>query len=169
MDEKGFLLGVLQKTRRIYKLSELRKGRLKGVGQDGSRSWITLMASCCMDGTSLPRAVVYQALSDNLQDTWLDGFDLKEHCCFFTSSKTGWTIENLGYQWLTTVFDRVTRLKSRYTRGWRLLFVDGHNSHVNWRFITWCDQNKVLVAVYPPHSTHRLQPLDVSLFSPLAT
>jgi len=26
-----------------------------------------------------------------------------------------------------------------------------------------------LVAVYPPHSTHRLQPLDISLFAPLAT
>jgi hypothetical protein len=27
----------------------------------------------------------------------------------------------------------------------------------------------MLVAVFPPHSTHRLQPLDVSLFNPLAT
>jgi hypothetical protein len=27
----------------------------------------------------------------------------------------------------------------------------------------------ILVAVYPPHSTHRLQPLDVSCFAPLAT
>ena len=34
--------------------------------------------------------------------------------------------------------------------------------------MTWCDANRVLVAVYPPHSTHRLQSLDVSLFSPLA-
>jgi DDE superfamily endonuclease len=33
----------------------------------------------------------------------------------------------------------------------------------------WCIEHRVLVAVFPPHSTHRLQPLDVSLFSPLAT
>ena len=169
MDEKGFLIGLLQKTRRIYTLSELRKGRLRGAGQDGNREWITLMAACCMDGTALPPAIIYQAVSGNLQDTWLDKFDPKEHCCFFASSKTGWTNENLGYEWLTTVFDRATREKSRYKRDWRLLFVDGHNSHVNWRFVDWCIKNKVLVAVYPPHSTHRLQPLDVSLFSPLAT
>lgn len=169
MDEKGFLIGILQKTRRVYKLSELRKGRLVGAGQDGNREWITLMASCCMDGTSLPPAIIYQAVSGNLQDTWLDRFDPKEHCCFFASSRTGWTNEDLGYEWLTTVFDRVTRGKCHYTRNWRLLFVDGHNSHVNWRFMDWCDKNRVLVVVYPPHSTHRLQPLDVSLFSPLAS
>ena len=36
------------------------------------------------------------------------------------------------------------------------------------RFLDWCDQRKILVAVYPSHSTHRLQPLDIGLFSPLA-
>ena len=36
-------------------------------------------------------------------------------------------------------------------------------------FLNWCDKHRVLIAIYPPHSTHRLQPLDVSLFSPLAT
>jgi hypothetical protein len=37
------------------------------------------------------------------------------------------------------------------------------------RFIDYCDQNRILLAVYPPHSTHTLQPLDVCLFGPLAT
>ena len=35
-------------------------------------------------------------------------------------------------------------------------------------FIKWCDNHNIFLAIYPPHSTHRLQPLDVSLFSPLA-
>jgi hypothetical protein len=37
------------------------------------------------------------------------------------------------------------------------------------RFIDYADTNRILLAVFPPHSTHRLQPLDVGLFSPLAT
>jgi hypothetical protein len=37
------------------------------------------------------------------------------------------------------------------------------------RFIDYCFDHRILVGVYPPHSTHRLQPLDVSLFAPLAT
>lgn len=36
------------------------------------------------------------------------------------------------------------------------------------KFIKYCDQNKILLAVFPPHSTHSLQPLDVVMFSPLA-
>jgi hypothetical protein len=44
-----------------------------------------------------------------------------------------------------------------------------HSSHVNMKFLDWCEQHKVLLAVYPPHSTHRLQPLDVGVFAPLAS
>jgi hypothetical protein len=35
--------------------------------------------------------------------------------------------------------------------------------------LEWCQSNRILVAVSPPHSTHRPQPLDVSLFRPLAS
>lgn len=33
----------------------------------------------------------------------------------------------------------------------------------------YCDQNKILLAIFPPHLTHTLQPLDVVLFKPLST
>jgi hypothetical protein len=36
-------------------------------------------------------------------------------------------------------------------------------------FISLCDQFHILLLVLPPHSTHRLQPLDVSLFAPLSS
>ena len=36
-------------------------------------------------------------------------------------------------------------------------------------FIDYCDKNKILLALYPPYSTHTLQPLDVCLFKPLST
>jgi hypothetical protein len=36
-------------------------------------------------------------------------------------------------------------------------------------FVEYYDQNKILLAAYPPHSTHTLQPLDVVMFKPLAT
>jgi DDE superfamily endonuclease len=36
-------------------------------------------------------------------------------------------------------------------------------------FLDKCDQLRIIVLILPPHSTHRLQPLDVSLFQPLAT
>jgi hypothetical protein len=54
-------------------------------------------------------------------------------------------------------------------RDWRLLILDGHSSHYTLSFLEWCQSNRILVAVFPPHSAHRLQPLNVSLFRPLAS
>jgi hypothetical protein len=36
-------------------------------------------------------------------------------------------------------------------------------------FINFCDVQKILLAVFPPHATHSLQPLDVVLFAPLSS
>ena len=65
------------------------------------------------------------------------------------------------------MFDRGTKAKARSS--YRLLILDGHGSHLTIDFIEYCDQNKILLAVYPPHSTQTLQPLDVVMFKPLAT
>jgi hypothetical protein len=67
---------------------------------------------------------------------------------------------------LEQFFQRHTAEKAR--RQWRLLILDGHGSHLTREFIDYCEQKKVFLTVYPPHSTHTLQPLDVVLFSPLS-
>ncbi|MFL6546931.1 MAG: hypothetical protein ACJ8LM_17345 [Candidatus Udaeobacter sp.] len=168
MDEKGFLIGVLQKVQRIFTKEAFEKGKLLGAGQDGNREWITVLATICMDGTFLPPGLIYQALSGNIQDTWLDDFNPEKQSASFSSSPSGWTNDVLGLSWLQTVFDTHTRQKARNGRDWRLLLVDGHGSHLNMPFLDWCELHKIHVALYPSHSTHRLQPLDVGLFRPLA-
>ncbi|KAF2434162.1 hypothetical protein EJ08DRAFT_606141 [Tothia fuscella] len=47
MDEKGFLIGLFQKLKRVFNKSLKQSGKLKGVGQDGSREWITCLATIC--------------------------------------------------------------------------------------------------------------------------
>ncbi|RPB02439.1 hypothetical protein L873DRAFT_1673859, partial [Choiromyces venosus 120613-1] len=47
-----------------------------------------------------------------------------------------------------------------------LLLFDGHNSHVNSWFLDYCVENKIVPYCLPPHTTHHLQPLDVSIFGP---
>jgi hypothetical protein len=168
MDEKGFLIGVLHKMRRVYSWKEMKKKRLLGASQDGNRDWITLLGAVCADGTALPPALIYGVSSGNIQDTWLKEYNPETQESYFTSSATGGANEDLGYQWLTTIFDRKTKQKACYGRDWRLLFLDGHNSHINMRFLNWCEEHCVLVAVFPPHSIHRLQPLDVTCFRSLA-
>jgi len=165
-DEKGFLLGLAQKLKRIMTKKMYDSGKIKGAAQDGSREFISLLASICADGTKIPPALIYKGKSGDLQSTWLDDLQEKEHA-FFASSANGWSSNAFGLAYLTQVFDPCTRAKAG--RGRRLLIVDGHSSHVNMEFIRTCDRLKIILLILPPHSTHRLQPLDVGCFLPLST
>ncbi|KAL9561304.1 hypothetical protein ACKAV7_014659 [Fusarium commune] len=149
MDEKRFILGAINRTKRVFDVNAKRQGKLLGASQDGNRSRITFLACICQDITSLPPILIYQA--------------------FFSTSETGWTSHELGKEWLIGVFDRFTKTKARNGLDYRLLIADGHSNHINMDFLDWCDAHRIILAVFPPHSTHRLQPLDVSLFGPLST
>ena len=90
-----------------------------------------------------------------------------EHSVLVSSSPSGWTNNDIGLAWLKQVFDRFTKAKAR--RKYCLLILDGHGSYVTMDFINYCDRNKILLAIFPPHSTHTLQLLDVVMFKPLLT
>ena len=100
MDEKGFLIGHLQKTRRIFSKFLMKQQKFLGASQDGYREWITLVATICADGNSLLPALIYKAVSGDLQDTWLQDYDPDEHPCWFVSSPNGWTSDEPGLSWL---------------------------------------------------------------------
>ncbi|KAF2023109.1 hypothetical protein EK21DRAFT_95187 [Setomelanomma holmii] len=89
MDKKGFLIGVLSKMKRIFSKAAYEQGKLKHIVQDGNREWITTIAYICANGTALTPALIYQAQSGDIQDTWLQDFKAESHCAFFTSSPSG--------------------------------------------------------------------------------
>jgi hypothetical protein len=169
MDEKGFSLGTMSKKHRIFNRQAVKKKQTLGATQPGNREWITIIATICADLTWLPPAIIFAGKTGYLQSTWVEEVVIERHQAAFASSPNGWTNDKLGLAWLRQVFDRYTKKKASNGRQWRLLIIDGHGSHVNMNFLDWCDKHRILVAVYPPHTTHRLQPLDVSLFAPLAT
>jgi hypothetical protein len=51
---------------------------------------------------------------------------------------------------------------------YRLLILDGHNSHCTYRFCTFADKHRIIIICLPSHTTHGLQPNDVGVFGPLA-
>ena len=143
-----------------------KSGRVKQAAQDGSREFITCLACVSAIGKKIPATLLYKGQSYDLRDTWVE--DLQEHDDFcFGASSNGWSNDAFGLQWLTTVFDPTTCPSSPRTK--RLLIVDGHSSHINMTFINKCDSLRIILLVLPPHSTHRLQPLDVVLFGLLLT
>ena len=165
-DEKGFLIGLARALKRIFTINALKSGKLKGAAQDGCREFISLLACICADGTKLPSTLIYKGESYDLLSSWVEDFKEGDQA-YFASTKNGWSCDQLGLQWLQKVFEPHTQEKAGNRR--RLLIVDGHSSHVNLKFIEWADSHRIILMILPPHSTHRLQPLDVSLFSPLAT
>ena len=99
-------------------------------------------------------------------------------------SPKGWTTNELGLEWiekyyepltypkynltlLLTIYSIVANRGSRTTLDWRLLVLDGHESHANYLFLDFAWKHRILVQVLPAHSSHLTQPLDVGLFSPL--
>ena len=141
-------------------LEALQNGRITQACQDGNREFISLLACINAAGGALPPALIYKG--EALQSTWLE--DLNHQLAYFSFSPNGWSSNAIGIHWLKNVFQRHTSHQRR-----RLLIVDGHSSHVNMQFIDLCDQLNILLLILPAHSTHRLQPLDVSLFAPLAS
>jgi hypothetical protein len=69
--------------------------------------------------------------------------------------------------WLNQVFLPLTKPES--PRQWRILILDRHSAHVPADFQLKAIENKVQLVYLPAHASHRLQPLDLSVFGPLKT
>ena len=48
-----------------------------------------------------------------------------------------------------------------------LLLIDNHNSHRSVAAVDFCKQNGIILLSFPPHCSHKLQPLDRSVYGPL--
>lgn len=53
-------------------------------------------------------------------------------------------------------------LQSPYEK--RLLLLNGHDSYKTKSFLTTAEENNIVVCAFLPHTTHLIQPLDVSVF-----
>lgn len=157
MDEKGFILGFSARSRVICR--SYRRNPL--VTQDGSWELLTALECVSSDFFVLPPFVVSKAKSHHAG--WHGKTD--DLHAKFCLSPNGWTDDSLGLQWLIDHFDFFT--KERIGGRPRLLIIDGHASHVSYKFCKYAVENNIHLISLPPHSLHLLQPLDVGLFGSL--
>ena len=158
-DETGFQMGVIS-TAKVVTASE-KAGRPTTI-QPGNREWVTVIESICSRGSSIPPLVIFDAAMH--QASWYADGILPPNWSIAVS-ENGWTNNQIGLHWLKTVFDRYT--KDRTIGRYRLLILDGHNSHATPEFDQYCIDQSIIVLCMPPHSSHLLQPLDVGCFSVL--
>jgi hypothetical protein len=109
MDEKGFMIGITTRSKRVFSQRQWERKEVTAALQDGSREWVTLLATVCADGTALPPGIIYQSDNSTLQAPWVAEIDTEKHDCFVSSSPSGWTNNELGLAWLEQVFERCTK------------------------------------------------------------
>lgn len=81
-------------------------------------------------------------------------------------SRNGWINEELFTKW----FKEFIKFSKPTKEEPVLLLLDGHSSHVkNLEVIDLALDNNVVILCFPPHCTHRLQPLDVVLMRAIST
>jgi hypothetical protein len=129
--------------------------------QPGDRKWVTLIQSICAAGYATPPFIIYKGRVHI--SAWYKEADIPRNWKLLVS-ENGWTNNALGLEWLKH-FDAHT--KTRRVGVYRLLILDGHESHLNQDFKDYCLKNKILTLCMPSHSSHILQPLDVVCFMPL--
>lgn len=78
-------------------------------------------------------------------------------------NESGWMTGELFLQWLKHFKEYANPSVENKV----LLLVDGHSSHKHVDVLTYAKENGILMISFPPHCTHRLQPLDVAFFGPL--
>jgi len=81
------------------------------------------------------------------------------------ASITGWTDSTIFCQWLRHFIEYVKPTTARPV----ILLLDGHASHKTLEGVELARKNNIAMVSFPPHTTHRLQPLDKCFFGPLKT
>jgi DDE superfamily endonuclease/Tc5 transposase DNA-binding domain len=117
-------------------------------------------------GLSLPFSAIFkgQKVLDHwfVQESGITREDLEAQGHRFHASPKGWSSSSLAISWLKDIF--IPRTKPSNPNDWRLLICDGHGSHATPEFRYICFENRIQVLYLTPHTSHLLQPLDVSIF-----
>ena len=129
--------------------------------QQGDREWTSIIQGINAKGWAIPPFIIFQG--KHHLSAWYKELSIP-HDWVINVSENGWTNNELGLEWLKH-FDKHT--KERTVGCYRLLVLDGHESHNSVKFHQYCEDHKIITLCMPPHSSHLLQPLDVGCFAPL--
>lgn len=82
--------------------------------------------------------------------------------CTGTAYPTGWMTGSSFLLFMKHFHSNVRSSKENPV----LLILDNHESHLSVDVLSFCKDNGIVMLSFPPHTSNRLQPLDVSVFGP---
>lgn len=159
MDEIG-LSNVQRKARKIVTLKGKRQVGAITSGERGT----TTTAVCCANnaaGNFVPPLIIFKrkGAKDELRDGAPPG------TIFAFNSDSGYINTDIFYLWLQHFVEIVKPTLDKKV----LLLMDSYASHTkNLEAIKYARAKGVVLLSFPAHTTHKLQPLDVSIFKLLS-
>ncbi len=123
----------------------------------GTSEHITLLCCVSAAGFPMPPMIIYAKSFPGGQYR----FDGPEDA-LYAKSDSGWIDSELFLAWLRIFF-----VKFCVPERPIMLLIDGHASHITVEAIDFCQANNIILFCLPPHTTHALQPLDMSVFKSL--
>lgn len=157
VDETG-ILTVPNKPSKIL----AQKGRKQVGCLSSAERGVLVTVEACMNaaGNFMPPMFVFPRAKANplLMDDAPPG-------SFATYNKSGWISTETFLVWFKRFVEFAHPSKEKPV----LLLLDGHKSHTkSIPLINAARENNVIILCFPPHTSHRLQPLDVSFMFPLS-
>lgn len=157
-DETGFMMGIIAPAMVVTRAD--RRGRSKAV-QPGNREWATAIVCVNGEGRDIPPFLLVSGI--NHLASWYTESDLPANWPIKPTGN-GWTNNETGLDWIKH-FEKHTRPYRQ--GGYRMLILDGHESHGSYDFQAYCKEQNIIILCLPAHSSHLTQPLDVGCFSVL--
>ena len=121
----------------------------------GKSATTTVIAAVSALGETIPPFIIFKGerMSKEIRSDVIPGTE-------YRSSPTGWSNSSLFLDFFNNHFMRHVTARPC------LLLYDGHFTHVTFDINDSARKENIHLFVLPPHSSHCLQPLDVSVFSP---
>jgi hypothetical protein len=125
------------------------------------REWLSVVACINAAWQTIPNFYILKGIQFHC--------NYIEHCedkATMAMARKAWMSRPLFYAWLSHF---ITRVKERYElspSSRHLLILDGLNSHVTLEVVHKAAQVGIDMIILPSHTSHALQPIDVSVFAP---
>ncbi|XP_074028306.1 uncharacterized protein [Leptinotarsa decemlineata] len=137
-----------------------------GIGKTVSRTVsspgrenTTILAAVNAAGKKAPPLILFKA--KNLWNSWIPENEIFPGTAH-GATKNGWMEADVFYNYLAK-----TLIPTMGAERPQLLIYDGHSTHVTEKVIELAIQENITILKLPPHTSHLLQPLDLSVFKPL--
>jgi len=118
---------------------------------------VTLACTVSAVGQALPPFFVFPRV--NFKTHFLRGAPIDSAG---SANKSGWMTE-VTFATYMTHFVKHTRCSVQRPV---ILILDNHSSHIAINILNFAKENGITILSFPPHTTHKLQPLDRSVFGP---